>query len=283
MANPSNSSAEILTVIQAMRAVTLLGATSSGTIMLLSIVSFWEHRSEFNFRNSSRRWRLPLILTATVSFFVLSLDCSTVWRTWRSPEDDVGCKVVTTLIPLGYIVEKQCLNLFLYDRAKIVHSAISLGAKKDWYLKLLRWALFLTITLGVAVFFYWSAFAAFTGQIGAEGECIFYTIFPQVPVAFFVADAFLSVGMLLIFLAPLHSHTTGIKELATENKRSNASFQKMIRLNIILSGCAICTGLVGLTGLAVFNWISDGTRATEHYPSWGLFIITWDNFLSVVA
>jgi hypothetical protein len=283
MATSPELSQDMLTAIAAMKAVTLLAVMSSGTIMTISFFGFWEHRKEFNLRQPTKRWRLPLILTATVSFCVLCLDCSTAWRTWTSPEEDLACVVVSTIIPFGYIIEKQCLNLFLFDRAKIVHSIVSLGPTKDWYLKMLRWVLFLTLTIGVPLSFYWAPFVAFTGKIAPEGECVFYTKLPPVPVAFFVADSFLSVGMLLIFLAPLHVHSAGLKEVSETHKKRNASFHRMVRTNIILSCCATVSGLIGLVGLSTFNWLNDGTKATAHYPTWGLFIITWDNFLSVIA
>jgi hypothetical protein len=271
---------EVLKAIKALQVSSMIGAISSGTIALLGFISFVEHRKEFNFRQPVKRWRFFLLVAATISFITLSIDAALVWRHWKSPDEDIGCRVLTTLMPLGYILEKQFLSLFLYDRAKIVHSAISLGGKRDWYLKMLRWLLFIVLVVGMPLCFYWSPFAAFGGEIRPEGECIFYTIFPEVPVAFAVADTFLAAGMLLIFIAPLYAHKTEIKSMG--GSHSAESFQRMIRNNLILSGCAILCGWIGLIGLSTFNWLYDGTRETEHLPTWGLFVITFDNFLSVI-
>jgi hypothetical protein len=149
---------------------------------------------------------------------------------------------------------------------------------------LLRWLLWLTLTVGMPICFYWTAFLAFATRPLPEGDCLFYAVFPVVPVIFAVADAILASGMLIIFLLPLWQHQDVIKATVANNaKYGKSSFQRMINRNIRLSLLAIVSGLIGLSGLSAFNWASDGTSATEHFPTWGLFIISFDNIASVSA
>jgi hypothetical protein len=70
-------------------------------------------------------------------------------------------------------------------------------------LKLIRWLLWITVVLGIPVFFYWAVYVAVSGTVDSSTEeCIYLTI-PIIAVILNFADVSLSVGMLLIFVIPL--------------------------------------------------------------------------------
>ena len=100
-----------------------------------------------------------------------------VWRNWIG--DDKGCQTITIPHVLFYFFEKQSMNHFLYDRAKIVHESLQLEALRLKYLKILRLILWLVVVIGVPIFFYWSAFVAFTGFVAPEKNCVFFVIFEK--------------------------------------------------------------------------------------------------------
>lgn len=255
-----------------------IGAVCTGTILILSLISLWENRHEISLSQSVHHWRLPLLCSVIFSFTVFCLDGSTVWKQWNEGE---GCQYMSIFITLCYVLEKQFLNLFLYDRAKIVHVGLSMEPSKAKVLKFLRWALWLTLVVGIPVCFYWAAFVALAAKVLPDGECLFYATMPIIPIVFAVADSFLAAGMLIIFLVPLWEHQEAFKNTAMPS--GNNKFNVMIRRNVRFSLLAIVSGVCGLSMLALFNWLYDGTSATQQFPTWGLFCISWDNLISTIA
>ena len=108
-------------------------------------------------------------------------------RIWIGKE--AACKVLPNIIALCYMISKQFSYLFLYDRAKLVHDSLRLNSK---WIVTLRWMLFITVTLGVPICFYWAAFVAFSGTVTQFGNCVNFSIYPQIIVAFVVSDFFLA-------------------------------------------------------------------------------------------
>ena len=70
-------------------------------------------------------------------------------------DNPFGCHWIITPHVFFYILEKQNVYLFLYDRAKIVHDSLTMDAKRAKYLSYFRWILWLTIIFGFALCFYW--------------------------------------------------------------------------------------------------------------------------------
>lgn len=269
---------EVLAAAEALRVSTSIGALCTGTVLVLSLISFYEHRNEVTLTRAVHRWRIPLLGTVIFSFIVFCLDGSTVWRSWSEGE---GCNLFGIFITLCYVMEKQFLNLFLYDKAKVVHEALAMSATREKMLRMLRWALWLTLVAGVPICFYWAAFVALSASVSPEGECIYFAVFPVVPVLFAIADAVLATGMLAIFLVPLWEHQDGLSQSAMGS--GNTAFKRMIQRNIRFSLLAISSGVLGLSLFAMFNWLADGTPQTEHFRIWGLFVISWDNLVSTLS
>ena len=252
------------------------GMAFTGLLLFVQAISLFQHRKEVY--SQKQRWRLSLFGAAFFAFIVLLFDGLLVWVNWIGRE--FSCASITHPHVLFYVLEKQCMNLFLYERAKIVHETLMYDFK---YLSWFRNLLWLTLVLGVPVCFYWATFVAFTGVVSMEGDCVYYTIFPEVVIAFVVSDFFLASGMMAVFLLPLWVHSNQIRNL-TRGVSSNVSYvenpineklDKVIRHNILCSSIALSSGLVSLTAFATTMWIAklNGTSAADYLRVWGLFSI----------
>lgn len=153
-----------------------------------------------------------------------------------------------------------------------------------FYLQMIRWLLWLTVVLGVPVFFYWIAFVAFSGRVSPEGTCIFYAIYPETIIAFSVSDFFLALGMFGIFAFPLWEHVKGMLETHAVESRVTNQLNRVIRRNLLFSSLALISTFVCLNTMAVVMWIarSDGSDETDYLREFGLFSISIDNWLGIV-
>ena len=116
------------------------------------------------------------------------------------------------------------------------------------------------------------------------GNCVFYVLYPIVPIIFATLDALLALGMLIIFLIPLWAHT---KEMQ-ESKGLDGAKSRMhlvIRRNIIFSSIALTSAFVGLTTLSILEWVAneDPTGGSDNLRIWASFTIAFDNFIGVAA
>jgi hypothetical protein len=109
MATPPPRQA-VLIANQALKTSTAIGVTVMGTVLLLSLISFYEHRNEIDLGRAITRWRIPLLGAVTFSFIVCLIDGLSAWMFWSPGQ---GCEVFGILITLFYVIEKQFLNLFL--------------------------------------------------------------------------------------------------------------------------------------------------------------------------
>jgi hypothetical protein len=131
---------------------TIFGACVTGTLLLCDAWSIWEHRHKITFATPHTRWRVSLMFAALFAFCVFLLDGVLVWRTWTGNES--GCSAITIPHVLFYFFQKQCVYLFLYDRAKIVHESLSIEGTKLKYLKWFRMLLWLVIVVGELIWLY---------------------------------------------------------------------------------------------------------------------------------
>jgi hypothetical protein len=143
------------------------------------------------------------------------------------------------------------------------------------------------ITTGLPICFYWTPFLAFTGRVYSSGICVFYVLWPIMCIILAIADAFLEMGMLTIFLIPLWAHK---KVMERNNSMVNMEFaknhiDKVIHKNIKYSSIAMFSCMCGLITLCILEWIAndDGTTQTEHLRVWASFAIAFDNFIGVTA
>jgi len=266
--------------IQALYVITVVGSSITGILFLFNVFSVTQHYRAIDFRKASSRWRVSLLTSSFFAFCVNLLDGNLVWRNWTS--NPSGCAAITIPHVLFYSFTKQALNLFLYDRAKIVHASLVMQGNKEKYLRWFRMLLWLTLVAGMPIAFYWSPFVAFTGVVYEQGNCVYYVLFPVVPILFAISDSFLAVGMLLIFLLPLWTH---IKNMSEDGGATTPRITAVIHRNIIFSSIALSTGFLALVALATLEWIAnaDGTAATQPLRIWASFAIAFDNIISVLC
>jgi hypothetical protein len=134
----------------------IIGALITGTIFVIEFFGILEQRKSVSLRTSKKRWRLPLAGCSLFAFCVFILDGVLVWENWIGRDQE--CQSVIYPHVFFYMVEKQCIYTFLYDRAKIVHESLAVGPKKAKYMSLFRWLLWLIIWAGIPLFFYWVGF-----------------------------------------------------------------------------------------------------------------------------
>jgi len=242
---------------------------------------------KINFKLLQKRWRVSLFLACFFALWLCILSIATVWREWIPGKEDASCAGVFETIALFYVIQKQFLYMFLYDRAKIVHLALSMGRRLDRYMLYLRWVIFHTITVGISISFYWAAWVAFSGSLDIiQGDCIFFSIYPVVAILFAISDFGLAGGMSILFIGPLIHHRNVMRTNKVNSSSPNFArpLERMITVNARLSTICVLSGLIGLIGVSTTNFIAsrDPTSLT-YLRAWGAFLVSWDYVLGIAA
>jgi hypothetical protein len=265
----------------ALKVSVTIGYTVLLILLSLSGYSFIEHRKEITFQDPRRRWRVSLFLSCLCASCEFTLFMPMIWYSWVPGVQDDICGGLDKFGAILYMLEKQFLYLFLYDRAKMVHMSLTLGIKRDKLLMYLRWMMFLTVTAGIPLTFYWAAFVTFTGSLYIlPGDCIYVSIFPIVPVVFAITDISLAGGMFILFAAPLMRHRRMVKE---NSPIVGHKLDRLISRNAKLSFIAIASGLIALIGLATFNYLGAENPSMVYLRGWGGFMISWDHTVGLTA
>ena len=103
----------------------IFGLVLLPSILVMEVFTFYQERKRFSLRKPTVRWRLPMLLVTIFGIVMIILDGLFEWIDWTN--SPYGCEnILSGLCTLFFIVMKQCVNLFLYDRAKIVHEALQL-------------------------------------------------------------------------------------------------------------------------------------------------------------
>jgi hypothetical protein len=257
-----------LYVNQALQALIGFNLIIIGCIFILEMVSFYQEWKKFSLRNLSQRWRLPLACTSFVCLVLLSIDGTYEWVNWETNPD--GCSLASGFITMFFVFLKQSINFFLYDRAKIIHEALQIS---DWKMKLLRWAIWLTIAFGVHLFFAWAYFINFVGRVSVDGDCIYITKYPEVIIAFAASDSCLNVGMLILFAAPLYLQ---VKSSSSLKSPATTKIKTVMRRNMVLSIVLVLIDISGLSTMAYFFITTDHNDTTKEH------LVLWGNLAAVV-
>ena len=125
---------------------TSLGTVITGCLLFFGLFSVYENRHKLQLATAQTRWRVSLLAAALFAFCVFLLDGMLVWQSWFGQED--GCAAITIPHVLFFYFEKQSMNLFLYDRAKIVHESLRIEGTRLKYLKWFRMLLWLVLVVG---------------------------------------------------------------------------------------------------------------------------------------
>jgi hypothetical protein len=116
------------------------------------------------------------------------------------------------------------------------------------------------------------------------GACIYTMVYPIVAIIFGIADFFLSLAMLIVFLVPLWGHGAAISELGNQ-KEVHQRLRSVIQKNMIFSTVALAGGSLSLICFSTLMWIAvaDGTPETYYLRFWALFSITFDSTIGIIA
>ena len=103
----------------------IMGMVILSLILSVELVGFWQERKKFSLFKPSVRWRLPMIMTTTFGLTMMIIGGLFEWVDWTL--NPLGCEdYMAGFCTLFYVFMKQSMNLFMYDRAKIVHDALQL-------------------------------------------------------------------------------------------------------------------------------------------------------------
>lgn len=265
-----------------------VGVILLGTILFLESYTLWESRKKgtcMDLSVLSQRWRIPLVLATFISFILMILDGTLTWHQWLG--QDVSCAAIQIPHILLYCLAKQFMYLFLYERAKIVHDSLQLTTRNAWRLHLFRNLVWLTIVAGVPVIFYWSAFVAFDGKVTVDGYCLFYSIYPEVIVAFAASDFVLASSVFVLFVFPLYTHVRQMEQRSgtgNGNGHNSARFRRVMWHNLEFSCAAMLSAFLCLNAEAVLMCLGrdNGTVNGYYLIEWGLVAVSIDNCLGIM-
>ena len=175
-------------------------------------------------------------------------------------------------------MEVRILNIpFFHRETKQKTNKTNPYSNRSWKIVALRWNLWLTILLGPHIFFAWSYFIGFHGEVALDGDCIFWTFYPQVMIAFMVSDAALELSMLALFALPLYVQLQANKALMMTGPTSQLS-EVMIR-NMKYSLFIVSVDIAALAIDAAFQVSASGAVVTG--DPYAEALILGGNFLLV--
>ena len=267
-------------------AVTVARVLSLTFLIVISLIAFVEIVNLAFFSDGRLAWsrkvtdrpRLWLLMTSIFGLWTMLTVFLSWWVDWT--DNLGGCKVLMDpQSPLVYILTKQFLYLFLFDRAKIVHNALGLNGIK---MRMLRWLIFISITVGVPALVWWMFFVYWEARvIAGVGVCVQYTESIGAIVAVASLDFTLSLATLFLFVVPLTKHAK-----VTHASHSSQQFRRLLRRNLTVSVVLISSTLIALIFMAVELSIVFGDSPDpnlEHMQIWATIFPTIDVFVTVVA
>jgi len=197
------------------------------------------------------------------------------WLDWRGNPD--GCHAVTVpMSPIAYITMKQCLYLFLFDRAKVVHDALKINGKlmQAW-----RWIVWLSSLVGVPILTWWLFFLFWRSKVLPEGICVQYATSAAGVASVAAADFVLSLAMLVLFIIPLSTHANKVESL-----EMTPVFKRLMRRNLIISVMMMASTLVALLFMTVELSVVFGETpdpSLEHLQVWSTFFPLMDSIATI--
>lgn len=101
---------------------------------------------------STNRWRIYLAMSTCTSVILQVLIGLMSWNRWDTTGESQACTNIPTWIAFFFVLTRQTSGLTLWSRAKVVHDGLRMKSKK---LRLIRIALFISITVVVWIIFGW--------------------------------------------------------------------------------------------------------------------------------
>jgi hypothetical protein len=253
-------------------------------ILVLELINLYQKREQVFLKpHKATKVSILGLLAVTIAALFVSISGGLLWwYDWRGFETQ--CTYFSQwAITIGYVMMKQFLYLFLFQRMYIVHSAIQFD---HIIVKVLRIGCFFIIVVGIPVIFYPLILVFWRGFVLPEGVCVQYTINIVPIIMFAVCDAGLSIVLLVLFILPLTRHA--IHRGTDESKKT--ALLKVATRNLIYSSVIITSTLFMLVFMSVteFNVVRDGTEAEKAASFTYLHVLHTqfaeiDLFLSVVC
>jgi hypothetical protein len=266
----------VLGAIYAGRALSLTGLVVAFSLLCIESYTIFERWAQISWRRAKSRVLLWLGLISLTGVLV-TLTCVVVWwGNWLGREQSCS-NLVAPLLPLLYITMKQCLYLFLFDRAKVVHDALKINGHS---IRILRWVVFLACTLGVPFLTWWSFILHWRGKVLPEGVCVEYTVSIAGLCSVAAADFILSFAMLILFLLPVMRHVQRIRD-----DELSPIFRRTLRRNLWVSSIMLMSTLIALIAMSVQLSVSFGDSpdpSTEHLQIWATFFPLFDTIVTVI-
>jgi hypothetical protein len=259
------------------RAVSALGLAICLGILILEVFGFIEAKREHSFTSAKKRAPIWLLAISIWGLWVL-LNCFTMWWIdWRGNE--AGCNTVTVpMSPIVYITMKQCLYLFLYDRAKIVHEALNLNGK---WMKRWRWIVWLSCAVGVPILTWWLFFIFWRSKVLPEGICVQYFLSTAGVAAVAAADFILSLSLLILFIVPLMKH---VQHQHVNSGVSTHVFRRLMCRNLAVSLIMMSSTLAALLAMCIELSTAFGEHpdpSVEYIQIWSTFFPLLDTIVTI--
>jgi len=221
---------EVLVAQKAMIGQAAIGLIMMTTLTLLTTKSIWEKASKLRIRTKrgdrTLIWIFFICLISIIFYILEMLQYAMDW-TGKNSECALTC---TPFIPLTYVLTKQFLYFFLYERAAIVHDSLKLRQRS---FLIFRAGVAFAIVIGIPAAFYWSFFIVFSAQVFIpEGVCVMVAVTSGPVIAFAVLDLVLSAMLLVLFAYPLWKH---LKQISSDHDIGHDKLYKLMKRNMLLS------------------------------------------------
>ena len=264
----------VLEAILAGRIVSVIGIIFTILILIPEIASLYYTRKKFSLRHAHTRANFSLFLVTLFGLWTLLICLLVWWVNWLgNPE---GCHdLVAPMIALIYVIMKQCLYLFLYDRAKVVHESLNLQA---FSLRVLRTLVFLASTAGVPLVVYWMFFTYWQSKVLPEGICVQYVSNVGGIIAVASLDFCLSLLMLSLFIAPLLRYSSSDQVM-------NKDIGKLVRKNLTISTMMMFSTMSSLIFMSVILNVVFGKNPPndiEYLQIWSTFAPMIDTIMTIL-
>jgi hypothetical protein len=275
---PSTDRAAVMISILAGRITTVICLVLVSTLACLDVTALCEQRLRLSLLcYAKHRAALWLTLISLLGVWILIMTTLMWWVNWIGNEG--GCHaLVAPMVPIVYIVMKQCLYLFLSDRANVVLTALRIERRS---ITVVRWTVVFFASAGIPLGVWWIFFVYWGGRVVVpEGVCAQYPKSVAGIVVVASLDLILSLATLILFVAPLMRHARNIQD-----DDITPLFHRLIRRNLLVSGAMMfstCASLVIMTVEFSIANASASAPELDHLQIWATFFPMIDTMLTVV-
>lgn len=269
----NGSRSDVETAVMAIYVLDIIGMTYSGLLLVLIPWGMFEQRKDMDFvNNPNARGCLWLFVVSALLMSFFAVEFTTYHFDYSNPALYDTCQHRAKFIPTCWIICKQFVYLFLFERAVVVHKSVDLSRPFIWFRNLVG----LLIVFGVGIIFYWGSISLFEGLIYLpEGVCVMATKATYFIVMFVSCDLVLSAALLFLFIFPLVKHLQGFKRTGMED-RFEDKLHDIMRKNIVLSALVTGSAFVSLVAMLVLIVEAENNPANQHFIIYAMFAPTLD-------